>query len=422
VNDVHLPLLLWWAIESKAASNRQQVVALFEEPAVWREPIVEQTILERIMRRYAQAGGQQDLLACAKLLELSPTAEHTRRLMTGFELAYEGRPLTGVPEELVAALAKTGGASLALRLRQKEPDAVAEALKLLADEKAERRQRTLYIGIFGQIAEPRCVAALLDVVARSQDDDVRGAALTALQSYTEPEIAAAVVRLHDGFPPDVRDVAQTLLVSRPAWSLVLLEAVDAGRIKPEAIPLPVVSRILFHSDERIASLVEKHWGKLEGGTSQEAREKIAAYGESIARATGNPYDGKKLFAESCGKCHTLFNEGGQIGPDLTAYKRDDLSVMLLNVVNPSAAIREGYENYVVATDDGRVVNGFIADQDNRVVVIKGVDGQSTVVPRDEIEQMKAISRSLMPEGILDKFSEQQVRDLFAYLRATQPLN
>jgi putative heme-binding domain-containing protein len=151
------------------------------------------------------------------------------------------------------------------------------------------------------------------------------------------------------------------------------------------------------------------------------RQQVEQFAEMIAAGVGNPYQGKKLFAENCGKCHVLFNAGGQIGPDLTAFKRDDVRGMLMNVVNPSLEIREGFENYVVLTGDGRTLNGFIADQDNRVVVLKQADGQSVVMRRDEIEEMNAIRRSIMPEGLLKDYSAQQVRDLFAFLRSTQPL-
>ena len=58
-------------------------------------------------------------------------------------------------------------------------------------------------------------------------------------------------------------------------------------------------------------------------------------------AKGTPYSGKKLFTANCGKCHTLFGQGGQIGPDLTSFKRDDVANMLVNIVNPSAEVREG---------------------------------------------------------------------------------
>jgi putative heme-binding domain-containing protein len=137
--------------------------------------------------------------------------------------------------------------------------------------------------------------------------------------------------------------------------------------------------------------------------------------------SGNPYNGKQLYNASCGKCHRLFEEGGRIGPELTSYKRDDLRRMLLNVVNPSAEIREGFENYVAITGDGRTLNGFISDQDAQVVTLRGPDGQTTVLPRTDLEDLKAVPVSLMPEGLLKDLSEQQVRDLFAYLRSTQPL-
>jgi putative heme-binding domain-containing protein len=142
---------------------------------------------------------------------------------------------------------------------------------------------------------------------------------------------------------------------------------------------------------------------------------------TINSSTGNPYAGKALYAQSCGKCHVLFAAGGKIGPDLTGYKRDDLRGMLLNVVNPSAEIREGFENYVVRTLDGRTLTGFIADQDANVVVIKGADGQSLSIARADIEDMRANRLSVMPEGQLKELTDQQIRDLFAYLRATQPL-
>ena len=89
------------------------------------------------------------------------------------------------------------------------------------------------------------------------------------------------------------------------------------------------------------------------------------------------------------------------------------------VVNPSAEIREGFENHILLTADGRVVNGFLADQDSQVVVLRGVDGQNLIFGRGEI---RAIPRWVMPERTLMDFAEQQLRDLFAYFRSSQPLN
>src|SRR5262249_40076818 len=49
INDIHIPLLLWWALEAKAESDRALVVKMFAEPALWRLPMVEKHILERLM-------------------------------------------------------------------------------------------------------------------------------------------------------------------------------------------------------------------------------------------------------------------------------------------------------------------------------------------------------------------------------------
>jgi putative membrane-bound dehydrogenase-like protein len=420
-SDPHLPLLAWWVIESKAESDREAVLSLFADPEIWREKIVQDHLLERVMRRYAQAGARRDLLACAKLLELAPTKENSQRLMTGFEKAFEGRPLANLPEELIEAIAKVGGVSLELRLRKGEAEAVAEALKLAGDEAADPRRRIAVIGVFAQVKQASCVGVLLSIVEQSKNDLVRTAALTALQTYPNAVIAERLVRLQDALPPDVRETAQAVLASRLPWSLEFLRSLEAGKVNKELVPLPLVRKLLLHNDDQVAALVQKSFGDVEGASTGEMRERVRQLSTVIAEASGNPYHGKELFLQNCGKCHQLFGQGGAIGPDLTSYKRDDLPAMLVNVVNPSAEIREGYENFLAVTADGRQLSGFIADRDNRVVVLLTADGQTITLAQDDLEELRAIPRSVMPEGALDKFDPQQIRDLFAYLRATQPL-
>jgi putative heme-binding domain-containing protein len=132
--------------------------------------------------------------------------------------------------------------------------------------------------------------------------------------------------------------------------------------------------------------------------------------------------GKQLFMQNCGRCHLLWEEGGKVGPDLTPFARDNLERMLSTIINPSLEIREGFENYVATTADGRVLNGFLVQQDSQVVILRGVDGQNVILRRDETEELKVLPQSVMPEGTLKTLADQQLRDLFAYLRSTQPVN
>jgi putative membrane-bound dehydrogenase-like protein len=421
VDDVHIPLLLWWAIENKADKDRDAVLALMADKAFWDQPLVSKPLSERLMRRYAATGQRKDLLACATLLELAPSKEHAGRLMAGFEAAYEGRTIANLPVELAAAMSKAGAASPIVRLRQGEKAAVAESLAIIADDNADAAKRQQLVTIFGTINQPSCVPVLLKVVAESRNDALRSTALAALQSYNDPLIIAGVLAAYGNLSDQIRDVAQSLLSSRQSWALAFLQAIDGGQIDAKTVTEPTVRKLLLHDSPRIAELCKKHFGELSGASPEELRAAIEKYLGVLSASPGNPYQGKQLYRESCGKCHVLFSQGGKIGPDLTTYKRDDLRGMLLNVVNPSAEIREGFENYVVRTADGRMLTGFIADQDTNVVVIRGADGQNLSLARDEIEDLRASRTSLMPDGQLKSLTDQQIRDLFAYLRSTQPL-
>jgi putative heme-binding domain-containing protein len=126
--------------------------------------------------------------------------------------------------------------------------------------------------------------------------------------------------------------------------------------------------------------------------------------------------------KNCGRCHRLYEDGGQIGPDLTTFQRDDLDRLLQNIVNPDLEIRKGYENFLIVAEDGRLATGFLTSQDDQVVVLRTTEGVSLSFLRDEIDEMLAVSASVMPTGALKGLADQQIRDLFAYLRSSQPVN
>ena len=83
--------------------------------------------------------------------------------------------------------------------------------------------------------------------------------------------------------------------------------------------------------------------------------------------------------------------------------------MLTSILDPNAEIREGFVNYNVTTKDRRSLGGFLTDNDPAVVTLRGFDGQDVRVPREQIADMKAERRSLMPEGLLDGLSDAELR-------------
>jgi putative membrane-bound dehydrogenase-like protein len=420
-SDIHMPLLLWWAIETHVEADPVAVVKLFEDKSLWELTLVQEHILERLMRRLASSGRQKDLVSSASLLQLAPNSSSQATLMKGFEKAFQGRSLADLPPQLIEAIANAGGGSLELRLRQSQPTAITEALKKIAEPKTATAERVALVEIFGQVQQENALPVLLTLVGKEANDDVVSAALISLISYDDAKIPVTVLGRYDKFSSRAKPVAQSLLVSRLPWTQTWLQQVASGKIAKDSIPLALVRRMLLHNDPQIKKIIEQQWGSVSGATTAQMKQQIATYQQMLQTGSGHPAHGKKLFLQHCGKCHVLFSQGGKVGPDLTSYKRDDLGNMLLNVVNPSIEIRKGFETYAIFTEDGRTLNGFIEDQDDRVVVLRGIDGQRIVVAKDQIDEMAAVPRSIMPENILKPLSDQQIRDLFSYLRASQPL-
>lgn len=420
--DKRLPLLAWWAIEAKADSDRDAVLALFKDSPLWDRAVVRQHLLERVMRRFAQTGARKDLLTCATLFDLSPTPDHAKALMKGFEEAFKGRPLSGLPDELVTAMRRQGVGSVALSLRQGDAGAVESALKVLADEKAPAQTRLEYVTILGEVKAPASVPVLLHLAETTKDVTLLKAALAALAPYDDETIAPRVVALFPKLDKGAQAAALSLLGSRAKSASLLVAAVENNQIPRTAVPLEMVRKIKLFTTDDLSARSEKLWGSAGRETTAEMAKKIQHYAEILrSGSSGDPYAGHTVFMGICGACHTLHGQGGQVGPDLTKFKRDDLDTLLLNIVNPNAEIREGYESFMVTTKDGRIVTGFLVEQDPQIVVLRGLDGQNIPIARADLQEMKASGVSLMPEGLLDVFSEQQLRDLFAYLRITQPL-
>ena len=419
--DVHIPLLLWWAIESKLEANQDAVVALFAKEALWKRPLVAEHLAARVMRRFAVMETEAGWAACLGMLRQASGKEDSKRLVAGFEKAFAGRTLPKLPGALVAALLDGGGASVELRLRAGEAEALEKARATLVDAGASNSERERIARVLGEIERPEVVGPLLDVLKSDASDGLRGACLGALGTYEDERIPVAVLKVVPMLKGDLRDLALELLSSRKAWARVLVEEAGKGRVDGAKVSRRIIRRLLGYGDPALSEAVTKIWGELEVADAAAIRAKVLEVKKTIEAGTGNPYKGERLFMARCGRCHRLFADGGEVGPDLTSYQRDDLERMIANIVAPSSEISTGYENNLLITRDGRTLEGFLADSGSKTVALRTIEGQTVVLPREKILQLRVLETSVMPEDLLREYNEQQLRDLFAYLRSTQPL-
>ena len=420
-DDAYIPLLLWFALESHVTIDREAVVGFVRNPSVWERPLVQQHLLPRLMRRFATEGRRADLLVCAQLLRLAPTPAHTVHLMKGFEEAYRGRELAGLPDELLKAMAASGKAPLILRVRQGDAAAIKESLALIMNKKADATERLNQVRVFGEVRHPEAQATLLAIAGSAEATPLRKAALISLMSYGQPEVGAKAVSIVEQGAGEVRLTALALLASRAEWSQQLLEAVKSGRIAANTVPRDMVERMRQHEPKQVQGLLTELYPEKPAAGVTDFIAKIADVEAKLKAGTGNPYAGEPLFQEKCASCHKLFFKGGRIGPELTAYQRDNLGTMLISIVHPNAEIREGFQYFSVTTNDGRSLSGFLVERDAQILVLRGLEGEDITVRQADVRLLTPMGRSLMPEGLLDGMTDQQLRDLFAYLRISQPI-
>jgi len=419
LNDPFIPLQAWFALEPLCGSHRDAVLELFNDPAFWSAPLVRRDLAGKVMRRWADSGSRQELTAAAALLRRAPGDEDRKALLRGFEEAFRGRPLPALPDELIAALGASAELSRALRIRQGDASAVEEAFSDLRRDGVEPARRLEALRSLGEVRHAAAVPEFLRLAVQPGPTDLRLAALAALQPFNDASVGTTLVSAWSGLPAEIQAATANLLASRAIWSRELLEGVASGRIAPHRLSPDLRDRMRKFHDAGLDRQLEALGNP--GAPSGGEELSITSLRTLLAAAPGDPYRGEPLFTERCGACHTLFFKGGRIGPDLTAYQRDDLGTLLPAILTPSAEIREGYENVLVTTRDGRALNGFLSDQDANLVLLRGLDGTDLALPRADVLSVEPAGRSLMPEGLLEGWTPSQIQDFFAYLRQSQPI-
>jgi putative heme-binding domain-containing protein len=418
--DKHIPLLLWWAIENKAVSARADVLALLRKPELWKEPLVRGAITPRLAQRYTAERTEKNLAACAELLALAPAPEDLDALLRGMDEGLRGDAVAAVPPALKTRIAKLwdtrahDSTLVRVALRLGHGPAADAALATLADASVPEAERRQLVSLCAEQSLAAAVPVLLERLRAEQSEAFRSEVLNALQRFKDDRIAETLLAEWPRLGAKLRASAAGILATRPEWSHALLTAVDAGAVKREQIAPAHVLAIRQLADPRHTPLIDKHWGRL-GQTSEQKQRDIERIRAIITKGKGSPEKGRALFQMSCGACHMLHGEGGKIGPDLSGYERDNLDFLLPAIVDPNLGIREEFTSFVLATTDGQTLTGYLTENQPQSVTILDLAQNKVLIPRERIKTLTASPVSLMPESLLAAYTDEQLRDLFAWV-------
>jgi putative heme-binding domain-containing protein len=135
-------------------------------------------------------------------------------------------------------------------------------------------------------------------------------------------------------------------------------------------------------------------------------------------AGGDPARGEAIFFSEqarCSTCHAVAGKGGNVGPDLGHLFERPTAEIYRDIADPGVWIDPEYVAYSVALEDGRVLVGVVRAEGADAIRVTDSDAKTTVVPRDEIVELRPSSTSIMPVGMVGALGDASVRDLMAFL-------
>ena len=108
-----------------------------------------------------------------------------------------------------------------------------------------------------------------------------------------------------------------------------------------------------------------------------------------------------------------------MGPDLTGSNRENLDYVLTNILDPNGDIQDDYRMVIITTTDGRTYAGNISGETDRQITLKVVGQDQVVINTSNIQSRETAPKSMMPEGLLQTMTDQEVIDLIAFLRTKE---
>jgi putative membrane-bound dehydrogenase-like protein len=427
--DPHIPLLLWWAVEKHAVAAINGTLELFGGKETWNSTISRETILPRLIRRYAAEGTKQTFEACGSLLKSAPSDAQYRAMLAALDQGLSETAQTNAVANVTQSLVQQFTPSwkedikdeLLIRIlaRLQYSPAQERALRIARDESDLPALRASMLRVYTSTSRSQA-DYYGKLITDAAPDEVKIAALEAFQKSAQTN-PSTLLASYSKFSAPVRSKTREVLLSQKASALFLLKSIEGGQFSAKEIPLEQIRQAALHEDEEINALVRKHWGKIDGAPPEEKLADIRRFNNDLRAFAGDATRGRDLFVNTCAGCHVFFGEGEKVGPDLTHSNRQDRDYLLTSIVDPSVMIRTEYLSYNIETKDGRVLSGLITEQaGDNLTLVSGQKERVTLTRRD-ISTLQESKVSMMPEGLLHALNPQQLRDLFAYLQHDNPV-
>jgi putative membrane-bound dehydrogenase-like protein len=292
-----------------------------------------------------------------------------------------------------------------------------DAASLAGDDDAPASLRLSAIRLLGQGDPGVALDRLPSLLDARLPASLQLTALQALAGLNDPAVGGEVVGRWKAMSPSLRREAVEVLFGRKDRVAALVDAMAAHTLPPSEIDPARLQQLRNYPDRDLRSRAIEVLGAAAPGAAD--RGKVIEVYRSALSQEGDRGKGREVFLKTCATCHLAEGQGKEVGPNLATITGRSPEDLLIHILDPNREVAPNYVNYNVATVDGRVISGIIAEESTAALVLKRAEGATDAIPRAQIEAIASTGTSLMPEGLEKGLASQDFADLIAYLRTIQ---
>ncbi len=288
-------------------------------------------------------------------------------------------------------------------------DHAAAAVRSRTVPEARRLQAIELLGLTAPTSETR--TTLFALVGGSEPRPIQSAAIAALARLEGPGIGEEFLRRWPAFTPALRREVLPVLLARPDRALALTNAIEAGIVlRNEFTP----TQVAFLRAHRSADIRARAAAIFEQPAQNDRRAVVQRYMASLD-LRGNPERGRTTYTARCAACHQPGPDGAAIGPDAETLKSAGKDEVLTHLIDPNRTVDARYRLYQVETSDGGTLTGIIQQESQSTVTLRQPFGRTQTLQRSAIGRLQSLEQSLMPDGLEEGLSLQDMADLLAFL-------
>ncbi len=255
------------------------------------------------------------------------------------------------------------------------------------------------------------VQRLVSFLSANKTPQAQAAAVTQLVSLATPQTADLLAAGWATHTPALRGQILDSLLSREPWTNALLAKLEAGDILASDLDATRRQRLLAHPNAK----VKERAAKLLATSGSSDRQQVIAQWSKVTELKGDPVRGKAEFTKRCATCHKWQGEGASVGPDLNTLTDRSPTTLLTSILDPNLAVEPKYQAYAVTTEDGLVLSGMLVEETAASITLADAGGKLIPVARQDIAELRATGKSLMPEGLERDLTLESLADLLALL-------